>query len=165
MWYWPCSSGKITFSLKLAYGAYTPGQLIKYTLQINNQSESDTDGYSYEFIKKTTFTVTSCRTTKRILREALAVNSFNEKCLRLTNCIFEGTFAVPKTLPTSNPTNITKYCLEYFLEVIIKIAGYHSNCKLIIPITIGTIPLRDTFGINELEDTEPTAPLLTKSNN
>lgn len=146
------------FTLKIPFGAYAPGQVIRYSIIINNQSMSDTDGYSYQFIKKLTFTATSPSRKQQHVRDVLSANSYNEKCLRLTNRISEGVFPIPSTPPSTEPHNIIS--VEYFLKVKIQISGCHKSCELKMPVIIGTIPIRESLDANQYRNVEPEEQLL-----
>ncbi|TMW45821.1 hypothetical protein DOY81_009102 [Sarcophaga bullata] len=141
---WPCSSGTVGCSLEIPFGAYVPGQLVKYTLIINNQSHSDTYGYCYEFKKKITYTATEFSSKeKKYKRKVLITKHFNDQCIRYTNRCFEGDFTIPSIPSTTDSKNIL--CVEYSFKVTVYISGCRNDCVLKIPIVIGTIPIRESL--------------------
>ncbi|KAM7361426.1 arrestin domain-containing protein 3-like [Cochliomyia hominivorax] len=135
----PFSSGKIFCTLKAPFGAFAPGQLLKYALHIKNQSKSDIEGYFVEFKKKITFTANSPSKSKRSTKDILASKSCRQNCLRLTNRVIEGEIYIPSTPPSTLPNDIIY--VEYKLKVILQLSGLSSNMELKIPIIIGTIPI------------------------
>ncbi|XP_023292057.2 arrestin domain-containing protein 3-like [Lucilia cuprina] len=161
---WPCSKGKIFCTLQIPYGAYAPGQNIKYALHIMNQSMSDTQGYSIEFTKKMIFTAKSPHRKERTSKNTLVSRTFSEQCLRLTNRIIEGEMYIPATPPTTPRSSII--CVEYKLKVTLHLPGCTSNAVMEMPIVIGTIPLRESLPADDslmnvrMESVMPTAPEL-----
>lgn len=140
---WPCSSGKMLITLKIPFGAYAAGQMIKYYLDIKNQSMTDIESHGVELCKKITFTAKSPRTTKRKTKDVLTSVSSREKCLRLTNRIIEGSIYVPTTPPSTNHYDIL--FVEYKLRAILYLSGCNSNAEITVPLIIGTVPIRESY--------------------
>ncbi|XP_065354355.1 arrestin domain-containing protein 3-like [Calliphora vicina] len=164
---WPCSKGKILCTLKIPFGAYAPGQTIKYALHIVNQSMDDTEGYYVEFSKKMIFTARSPRHKERSSKDVLVTRSFNENCLRLANRIIEGEIYIPSTPPTTERSSII--CIAYKLKVTLQLGCCVSNPVMEVPIIIGTIPLRESIPANRTmmsiaeDHVVPTAPELAEA--
>ncbi|XP_075145126.1 arrestin domain-containing protein 3-like [Haematobia irritans] len=152
---WPCSGGKMIYSLRVPFGAYSPGQLVKYALAIQNQTMANTNGYLLEFIQRKTFTVTSPQRKQRQTKNTLVKRTYSETCLRLTNRIFEGEFRIPSISPTTDPSSIIH--VDYKLKLTIYMMGCHKSRDISVPIFIGTIPLRESL-VAAVEVVTPTAP-------
>ncbi|XP_073819343.1 arrestin domain-containing protein 3-like [Musca autumnalis] len=159
---WPCNSGKLFYSLQIPFGAYTPGQSVKYSLSIQNHSMVDTEGYTMEFTQKMTFTAHSPSRCHRYERRTLVKQNSSEICRRLTNRIFNGEFYIPPVAPTTDPNNII--FIDYKLKITIIMSGCHKSKDISVPIFIGNIPLRESLSSNE-ESTAitPTAPEMSPS--
>ncbi|TMW45818.1 hypothetical protein DOY81_009099 [Sarcophaga bullata] len=140
---WPCWSGRIMCTLEIPFGGYIPGQLFKYTLLINNQSNSNAGGYSYEFKQKLTYTASHPAHKVRYERKVLAANNVNKQCLRFANRLFEDVFTIPSIPPTTDSNSIV--CVEYYLKVKVNIPDCRSNGVLKIPVVMGTISIWESL--------------------
>ncbi|XP_013118294.2 arrestin domain-containing protein 3 [Stomoxys calcitrans] len=155
---WPCSGGKMMYSLRAPFGAYTPGQVVKYALAIQNQSMASTNGYKLQFIQKMTFTATSPSRKQKHTRTTLIKQESPETCLRLTNRIFKGEFRIPSVSPTTDASSIIY--VEYKMKITIFMLGCHKSRDISLPIFIGNIPLRESRV--SPEPVSPTAPEMEK---
>lgn len=130
-------------TLKIPFGAYVPGQMIRYYLDIKNQSISNVESYSLELLKKITFTATSPKITKRSIKTSINCGTSPEKCLRKSDRIIEGALYIPSTPPSTNSTDIL--FVDYELKVILHLSGCNRNPEITVPIIIGTIPIKESF--------------------
>ncbi|XP_013118359.2 arrestin domain-containing protein 17 [Stomoxys calcitrans] len=166
---WPCSSGKITYILRVPFGAYAPGQTLRYSLLIQNQSMADISGYEVEFNEVVTFTAHTPRHKTRRTDNTLAQQSHEDKCLRLSNREFQGELVLPSLPPDTEGGGIiqVRHSLDFELEV----DGCHTNKNISIPIFVGTVPIRESLMNmpvagpsepvdNRFMDILPSAPLL-----
>ncbi|XP_059219752.1 arrestin domain-containing protein 3-like [Stomoxys calcitrans] len=144
---WPCAGGDIKYSLRTPFGAYTPGQVVKYALDIQNQSMASSKGYEMQFIQKMTFTATTPRRAQRQTKITLIKQESSENCLRLTNRIFEKEFRIPPVSPTTDASFVIH--VEYKLKITIFMSGCHKSRHISLPIFIGNIPLRESLKISE----------------
>lgn len=142
---WPCNSGNIFTTLSLPFSAYAPGQQIKYAIRMQNQSMTDIRGYTIEFVQKYTFIATEPKHKERTRKYVLIKQVKSDQCLRLTTRIFEGTLQMPSIPPSTFPVDSPIICVDYRLDVRVEIAGCHNAIDLRIPITIGTVPLRESL--------------------
>lgn len=134
------------YTLRIPYGAYAPGQMVNYALNIRNQAMTDTEGYTLKFSQKQTFIAHSPRRKERYKKIILVQQQYNERCLRLSTRVFERQFRIPSVPPsTTDPNAIIK--VEYKLKVTILLSGCHSNTDMKIPILIGTIPLMESVQV------------------
>ncbi|XP_061393221.1 arrestin domain-containing protein 3-like [Musca vetustissima] len=161
---WPCSSGKLFYSLQIPFAAYTPGQTVKFSLHLQNQSMTDTEGYYMDFIQKITFTAHSPSRSHRYERRTLVKRNYSEVCRRLTNRVFSGEFSIPSVPPTTEPSNIIY--VEYKLKVTIMMSGCNRSKDISVPIFIGNVPIRESLQnfAEQIEHQNPTAPEMPTSN-
>ncbi|XP_005176207.1 arrestin domain-containing protein 17 [Musca domestica] len=161
---WPCSGGDINYTLKVPFGAYAPGQTLRYTILIQNQSMTDISGYSLEFNEHITFTAHTPRHKTREKDTTLATQEHSDKCLRLTNRQFEGELILPSLPPDTEDNCIIR--VRHRLEFEMYVDGCHANKTISVPIFIGTVPLRESM-TNDSSFTEvaPSAPLLPSDEN
>ncbi|XP_023292049.2 arrestin domain-containing protein 3-like [Lucilia cuprina] len=160
---WFCLGGKITATLSIPFGGYAIGQRIKFTLQIQNQSMYDLNGYSIEFNRNMRFTAHSPHLKSRDDITILYRKTYDNLCK--TTRIFNGDFQIVSTPPTTENTGILR--VNYILQVILNTGG-GCNAKKVksvrLPIFIGDVPLRESFASTEpIESdnfiaTTPTAP-------
>ncbi|XP_073819920.1 arrestin domain-containing protein 17-like [Musca autumnalis] len=156
---WPCAGGKITYILRVPFGAYAPGQTLHYTLLIQNQSMTDISGYSLEFNEHITFTAHTPRHKTRTKETTLATQEHSDQCLRLTNRQFEGDLVLPSLPPDTEDSCIIR--VRHRLEFEIYVDGCHSNKTITVPIFIGTVPIRESMANDSnFMAVAPTAPLL-----
>ena len=144
---WPCWSGMIMCTLEIPFGAYISGQLFKFSVLINNQSNSHTGGYSYEFKQKITYTANQPVHEKRHERNVLVSDSISEQCLRFSNRLFEDAFTMPEIPPSTDSNSIV--CVQYFLKVKVNMPDCCAKGVLKIPVIIGTIPITESLDANQ----------------
>lgn len=155
------SNGSILYTLKIPYGAYAPGQAVKYSLHVANQTMTDIVGYSYEFVKKVTFTAKTPSRKHRFTRDVLVARSYSDTCLRLSTQLFEGQFVIPPVPPSTSSDSIIY--IEYKLKFKVHLSGCNSDSDLKLPLIIGTIPIMESLPTmqhvaNRPENILPTAP-------
>lgn len=145
--YTPYTSGKIFYNVQIPFGAYAPGQTVKYTFHINNQSTTDVDGYTLEFSQKF---VCIAKSTDLLLpkkKEFIDENiimriTFIEPCKHLSSRLWKGQFIIPSVPPSEVNCNFIR--VEYLMKVIAHVSG-HKDFPISIPIVIGTIPLQESL--------------------
>ncbi|XP_013118360.2 arrestin domain-containing protein 17 [Stomoxys calcitrans] len=156
---WPCNSGNVSYIVRVPFGAYAPGQTLRYSLLIQNQSMSDISGYEVEFNENITFTAQLPRRKTRDTSSTLASQVHEDKCLRLSNREFHGELVLPSLPPDTEDDGIidVSHTLEFELEV----DGCHSNKSVSIPIYIGTVPITESL----VAEQTATVPLGTRYGN
>lgn len=155
---WPCSKGKIVYTLKVQFGAYAPGQIVNYSLQISNQSMDDTEGYVLEFSQKITFNARTPHHKERHTTKVLVSKRLTDTCLRLSNRMFEGDFLIPAIPPTTDKSSII--CVEYYLKITVQLPCCKPNTDLKVPLVIGTIPIRESVTGNRLLNSMEVQPFI-----
>lgn len=148
---WPCQSGTILISLILPFGAYTPGQLIRYSLHIQNNSMSDIEGYRLELYKEIIFTAISPQVRQRSTKDIINKVSSLETCLKLSNRVIEGFIYTPDTPSTTK--DYDDIFIKYNLKLTLHLSGCSRNPVLSVPIIIGTIPLRESLNDDRITST------------
>ncbi|EDV41864.1 uncharacterized protein Dana_GF17684 [Drosophila ananassae] len=137
---WPCTSGPVFSTFTVPFGGYAPGQKIQYILKIDNQSSgNDLSGIEvclkqrYKFHAQHPYHKT--RETENILHRS----SVEERVLRLSKRIIEGTLHIPSVPPSSRNNGIIT--VDYCVILTIKMGDCAVNTNFNIPLVIGTIPL------------------------
>ncbi|EDW81367.1 uncharacterized protein Dwil_GK12020 [Drosophila willistoni] len=137
---WPCSSGPVISTLTIPFGGYAPGQRIHFTLEIDNQSHGyDLDGIELKLKQIYKFVASSPHYKAREHDNTLTTDGQNERVLRLSKRIINGTLVIPPVPPSSRHEGIIT--VRYVIVMYIKTGGCHTNSEIRVPIVIGTIPL------------------------
>lgn len=137
---WCCASAPLSIVVSLPVKGYLSGQAIPLLAEIDNKSNVDVTKVKFLFRKHLAFHTSAPRMTKRDVKTIgeLAIGPFNKTEQRVVRQSLD----IPP-LPPSNLDNCGIIDLHYDLQVICEVAGFHSNLEGIIPITIGTVPLKD----------------------
>lgn len=138
---WPCSSGPVMSTLIIPFGGYAPGQAIKYKLEIDNQSTGYDleDGVELKLKQVYKFVAQTPHHKTRYHTNTLAHTEQGMQCLRLSKRLIEGALVI---LPVP-PTSLTDYIIgvRYEIKMSINTGCCHTDSEIVIPITIGTVPL------------------------
>lgn len=138
---WPCSSGPVISTLTIPFGGYAPGQRIKYQLEIDNQSTGYdlADGIELKLTQIYSFEAHTPHRKTRYHSNTLALTEQGMQCLRLSKRLIDGTLLIPPVPPTSNRNYIIG--VRYEIKMSINTGCCHTDSEIVIPITIGTVPL------------------------
>lgn len=138
--FWCCASAPLSVVISIPVKGYLSGQAIPILAEIDNQSNVDVEKVKFLFRKHLAFHTSAPRMTKRDVKAIgeLAIGPFNKTEQRVVRQSFD----IPP-LPPSNLVNCGIIDLHYDLQVICEVSGFHTNLEGIIPITIGTVPLKD----------------------
>ncbi|KAH8369146.1 hypothetical protein KR009_002747 [Drosophila setifemur] len=137
---WPCSSGPVLTTLTIPFGGYAPGQKIRFTLEIDNQSSGyDLDGIEVCLKQTYVFRAESPhhKTREKVYR--LNETGHGEQVLRLSKRVINGILAIPAVPPSSRNSGIIS--VSYCVILAIDMGSCHVNTEFDVPIIIGTIPL------------------------
>ncbi|XP_017056864.1 arrestin domain-containing protein 3 [Drosophila ficusphila] len=137
---WPCSSGPVLSTLTIPFGGYAPGQRIRFTLEIDNQSGGyDLDGIEVKLKQTYVFQASTPHHKTREKDHILNESCQQERVLRLSKRIIDGTLAIPAVPPSSRNNGIIS--VNYKVILSIKTGDCHVDTDFEVPIVIGTIPL------------------------
>lgn len=138
-WCGPCSSGPFSIVASIPQSGYVPGQKIIVSTEITNMSNIPVDRMKFMLRKIIAYhsQTPSTKTKQEIVviqeRRAGGVSKKDH-----------GRFQVCLPIPPEPPTN-TNLCkvihITYEVKIEAKISGPHQSPYVLIPITIGTIPL------------------------
>ncbi|XP_016953694.1 arrestin domain-containing protein 3-like [Drosophila biarmipes] len=138
---WPCRSGPVLSTLTIPFGGYAPGQRIRFTLEIDNQSSSyDLDDIEVKLKQIYTFQAQAPRKKTREKEHSLSQSCQEERVLRLSKKLINYTLAIP-SVPPSTRTQDHIITVSYRVIVSLKMGRFHVDSDLAVPIVIGTIPL------------------------
>lgn len=131
-------SKPLLMKVTVPFSGYVPGQSVDVVIEIKNKSDVDVDGVKLALQKTITYTSLSPRPKIKLehstIKEVFGVGILNETT---------GQVAISLVVPPIPPTNSSCKVLKvaYELKILAKVFGAHRNPFVIIPITIGTIPL------------------------
>lgn len=136
---WCCASAPLSVIVSIPITGFVSGQTIPILAEIDNQSNVDLEKVKFQFRKHTAYHTVAPRVTKKDTKTIgeLALGPFGkgeQKTIRQT-------LEIP-ALPASNMINCGIIDLHYDLSVVCEVSGLHTNLDGVIPITIGTIPLK-----------------------
>jgi len=145
---WPCQSAPLMLTAQIPMSGYAPGQTINISGQLNNKSNVTV--YAIHFLLKKTIQYFAECPSYRVKRQTLNVA---EDTIDITagGCT---EFNQALLIPAVAPTNLTQSKVihqTYELIVEARVSGCHRNLNVHIPVTIGTVPLRQ----------QPESPLVT----
>lgn len=137
---WCCASAPLSVVVSIPVTGYVSGMQIPILAEIDNQSNVDVDKVKFQFRKHLAFHTNAPRMTKKDVKSIgeLALGPFNKGEQRTIRQSLE----IPP-LPASNLQNCGIIDLHYDLYVVCEVNGFHANLDGVIPITIGTVPLKD----------------------
>lgn len=137
---WCCASPPLSVVVSVPVKGYLSGQAIPLLAEIDNRSNVEVEKVKFLFRKHLAFHTSAPRMTKKDVKTIgeLALGPFGKSEQRT----IKQSLDVPP-LPPSNLDNCGIIDLHYDLQVIAEVSGFHTNLDGIIPITIGTIPLKD----------------------
>ncbi|CRK99588.1 CLUMA_CG012900, isoform A [Clunio marinus] len=139
-WCCCCATPPLSVVVSIPVKGYVSGQSLPLLAEIDNKSSVEVEKIKFQFKKHTAFHTTAPKMTKKnekVVGE-LAIGPFNKSEQRTVRQSLD----IPP-LPPSNLDNCGIIDLHYALDIVCEVSGFHTNLGGAIPITIGTIPLRD----------------------
>lgn len=155
--FWP-SSGDVQLSLHIPFGGYVPGQSIDYTLDVDNKSEVNLKAFMMTLIQTYTFKV---NTTRRHNTSYKRGERQNEGVTRQTARKIGASYEIPTVPPSTQGPHIIE--IGYQLRLTVIFSGLHMKWNITVPITIGTIPLRDSGPPKPSREFIPDAKKISRS--
>ncbi|XP_070073964.1 arrestin domain-containing protein 3-like [Drosophila takahashii] len=138
---WPCRSGPVLSTLTIPFGGYAPGQKIRFTLEIDNQSSGyDVGGIDVKLRQTNTYQAQTPRHKTRGQEHSLSQSCQEEEVLRLSKKMINYTLAIP-SVPPSTRSQGHIISVSYRVTLSLKMGSCHRDSDFAIPIVIGTIPL------------------------
>ncbi|KAH8343872.1 hypothetical protein KR084_000776 [Drosophila pseudotakahashii] len=138
---WPCRSGPVLSTLTIPFGGYAPGQKIRFTMEIDNQSSGyDVGGIEVKLRQTYTFQAQTPLHKTREKEHSLSQSCQEERVLRLSKKIINYTLAIP-SVPPSTRSQGHIISVSYRVTLSLKMGSCHKDSDFAIPIVIGTIPL------------------------
>lgn len=135
---WSCKRNPIYISATLAATAFIPGDIVKYSITIENRTRCfDVKRISAFIIQ--IFQYKSLKPKLQIKTEMKTINytAHLNPCPRNTKNVIDNVFELPNNL-VSTSGNKSILMVGYRFQVLMVIKGLHWDCSLIIPITIGS---------------------------
>lgn len=173
---WPCRTGPLSLTATIPQTGYVPGQNIVVQAQVINLSGSTIEQMKFVLRQSIVYhSQTPTRATKEELRSiqqkrSSGVAQNNEER-------FEISLPIP-SLPSTNEGGCRIIYISYDIKVEAKIIGVRQNPFVVLPITIGNVPLQavrhayENVGFNAMSEIStvqiqsrgmenPTAPEVT----
>ncbi|XP_065364600.1 arrestin domain-containing protein 17-like [Calliphora vicina] len=150
--FWCCGTGIMNTKLKIPFGGYAIDQFVDYSVHVQNESKADINSYTIKFIRKITFTAHKPKLKTRDEEITVYKKSYDIRCLRFTNRIFDGSFPIHDT-PAST-VGETIISVQYLLKVNLNTTACSNADTISIPIFVGDVPFKES---------PPTEPLETDS--
>ncbi|EAT40077.1 AAEL008165-PA [Aedes aegypti] len=166
---WPCTSNPLYIEVEIPVSGYVPGQKIPITVALNNTSSTTIVGIKSSLERKVTYISQYPREKSRVVGKCLA--SVWTTVTTDKSATYSQNLEIPSVAPTGKCSVLV---IDYLLKVKVHCGGLHSNPKIKIPITIGTIPFalsptttaagpNDNIGWSNDTVNAPSAPMLPPS--
>jgi Arrestin (or S-antigen), C-terminal domain len=140
-WCCCCQSAPLIVTAQTPMSGYAPGQMINISGELNNKSGVTVNSLHFTLMKTVAFFAES--PSSKVRKQFLVVAEADTD----VTIVAEGykKFSQALAIPPVAPTNLTQSKVihqTYELIVEARISGCHRNLVTSIPITIGTVPLR-----------------------
>lgn len=140
---WLCNKVNIKSTLTLPYGGYVNGQRVNYSIDIENQSLKDINGYTVQFIRVMTFSAFTPSYKTQMAKKILFEDTFDNVCSRLSTRLFSGYFQIDATAPSTEEGSMIT--VDYIFKVLLKMGSCADNRDLSAKIIIGTKPIQESL--------------------
>ncbi|CAL8118052.1 unnamed protein product [Orchesella dallaii] len=152
-----CTSGPVGFLFKLARKGFVPGEVLEFIVELSNQSSQRVYGMKVTLMQVVKFHAEgNSKTIMRPIRQLQGPEVEPGE----SEVWVEKMLKIPPIPPTRLAT-CRVIDVQYHLKLELALPNISINLKDEVPITIGTIPLRDTFAnlAGSTLTLSPTAPL------
>lgn len=141
----PCRSAPLSIVASIPQSGYVPGQSVIVSVNILNRSNVPIDDIRYYLRRIVQYhSQTPAMKTKE---ETVNIQQHRTGGMPRND---DGRYKVALLIPAVPPTNIS-LCkvvhITYDVKVEAKVSKMHANPSILIPITIGTVPLNENGGI------------------
>ncbi|XP_059610615.1 arrestin domain-containing protein 3-like [Phlebotomus argentipes] len=137
----PCRTGPMSIIAHTPQSGYVPGQTITVHAEIANASSVKLDEVRFALRKIIRFT--SQKPRSKTIEETLTITEARIAGMKKKQ---SGKFEQHLQIPPLPPTSLTLcrvITISYEVKIEAKVSGAHLNPVVKIPVTIGTVPLRD----------------------
>lgn len=137
---WPCRTGPLSLTASIPQTGYVPGQNIVIQAQVINLSGSTID--QMKFVLRQSIVYHSQTPTRATKEELRTIQQKRSTGVAQNN---EERFEISLPIPSTPPTNVGScriIFISYDIKVEAKIVGVHTNPFVLLPITIGNVPLQ-----------------------
>lgn len=129
----------MVMSVKVPFGAYAPGQKVRFNIVLDNQSDVNCSDVKVRLMKKVLYTSRNPETKIKETELKVADNHCGE-VVKFNKAEFNEFLQIPSTTPSSlESCSIIK--VVYTLKFIAKVSRIHGDLIIEFPFTIGTVPL------------------------
>lgn len=136
-----CESGPLLIQATIPHSGFAKGQYVPIKIDYSNKSDVDVLLTKIKLKRAIRFTSSSPETKTRTDTEKMVeITARGVKAGETLS--LENTIDIPHIMMNSNGRFSKTVVIEYYIEVEGQVDGCHSNPELILPITIGSEPLR-----------------------
>ena len=128
----------MVMKVNVPFSAYAPGQKIRFTIELDNQSDINCNDVKVRLMKKVVYTSRNPETKTKETEIKVADNHCGE-VLKLNKADFNEFLQIPSTTPTSM-SNCGIIQVSYSLKFIAKVR-LHGDLVIEFPFIIGSVPL------------------------
>lgn len=138
-WCGPCTTDVLSLVATIPQSGYVPGQCITIIAEVTNMSYLQVDYIKFSLRKIVHYKSHVPASQTKIDNEAVQERRAGQ-VEKMSHCRIEAQLAIPPIPPTN--TGLCKVIdIAYEVKVEAKVSGPHYSPFVLIPITIGTIPL------------------------
>ncbi|XP_070494889.1 arrestin domain-containing protein 3-like [Chironomus tepperi] len=136
-----CESGPLLMQATIPQSGFAKGQYVPIKIHYSNKSDTDVLSTSIKLRRLINFkSTTPHEKTKSDNEKMVEVNCRGVKAGE--SVTLENTIDIPSIMMSSNGRFCRVIQIEYFIQVEAHVDGCHTNPELLLPITIGSEPLR-----------------------
>lgn len=140
-------------SVKVPFGAYAPGQKVRFNVVLDNKSDVHCSDVKVRLMKKIVYTSRNPETKTKETELKVADNHCGE-VVKFNKAEFNEFLQIPSTIPSSlGGCSIIK--VSYTLKFIAKVSRIHGDLIIEFPFTIGTVPLYASTAEDDTITTQP----------
>lgn len=166
----PCKSQPLKIEVTIPKRGFVIGENIPVTILVQNESRVPVEEIKAKLYLNAHYRGSAENKAESGTRNQTIViskNKIEERVLRYTNKKFDCNLNVPLTPPTCDDL-CPLIEIRYKIIIVAKVKGWHTNSNIILPVTIGSIPLHNTPTIVDQQPTSTTSvnlSFLNVSNN
>jgi hypothetical protein len=143
-----CKSDPITAEFSITKGGYVCGECIVFNVTVNNRSSREIVSCSVKLMQHLIFHATT--KSKKYTRRVAFIEYPNMINAKTTETWSGSAIIIP---PVCSSSNGTCRIIDVFYSVVLKFntSGISTSTYVSIPITIGTIPLQESYYTNQAQ--------------
>ena len=152
-----CASGRLEMTIQLPYTGFAVGQKVPIKIFYDNKSNKNVTRTRMVLKRITTYNATTPHPkTKSKAENMFIVNTNGVQDGASTS--FESIFEIPRVMLCTNDNSCHVVTITYVMKIEAVLSGCTSNLTTVLPVVIGTVPIReDQFIENTFVNPEPSS--------